>query len=209
MCCTVDQTVTAPDRHPNGPINRRTRLRGDASVSLTPRPVTVGGAARAEESCEIAKPRPWATPNGARQPAQHDMRVVTFLFSENVARLNITVALAARRLHAPSADHGRSEHSIRRRSKRTVGALELIREGPRVPGRPAVQPGRGMGFHFEHGGRASRLVVGPVNNGPAQRASPFQARPTCPFGLAKRPINHTKPRLSARELRRKGLHYKQ
>lgn len=41
--------------------------------------------------------------------------------------------------------------------------------------------------------------MGPVDNGDLQgEHHRVQPRPTCPFGMAKRPINHTKPRLSAR-----------
>lgn len=85
-------------------INRRTRLREDASVSLAHLGQLGGRCRRAEESARSPSPARGHSEWGPPGRTQHDKRVVTFLFSETCARPNITVALAARRLHARSAD---------------------------------------------------------------------------------------------------------
>lgn len=134
------------------------------------RAVQAGGGA----SCTIAKPRPYPLRKGPHQGRQqHDKSGCDVFILRCVGGPNITVALAAGRLHARPADKGRSAHSIRRsiETYRGSAGANQSTERPKSHTRPSSRPaGARDGIPFRAWRPASRLVVGPVNNG-ACRAS--------------------------------------
>lgn len=148
------------------PINRRTRLKGDASVSLA-HLGQFGGRCRAGGGVlQDRQAPPVATPNGARQAAPtDDKRVVTFLFSETSR---------PPQYHRCTRPLGAFMHALRDQGPITTlnsTQVETYRgcaganQGRAQEHRPPSRPAGGAGWDSISSmvGRASRLVVGPVN----------------------------------------------
>lgn len=118
VCCHCRSDGDSARPPSERPINRRTRpsFRGRClgiaqRLGQICRAVQAGGGA----TCKIAKPRPYPLRMGSHQGRQqHDKSGCDVFILRCVGGPNITVALAAGRLHARPADKGRSAHSIRR-----------------------------------------------------------------------------------------------